>query len=315
VRPIVRASAIALLARYPANETLAARATALSDSDPLVRLTAVSTFESAMPDERMAHLLPLLRDAKYAVRCEAARLLSVVSRDNLPSDAKTAFDGALRDYIASQDASLDHPAAHLNLAVLWENLAMPEIFSSQDTSPATMRRLTQKSLDAYRQALVIDPDFLPARFNLAMLHNSRHEPQEAESQLRRVTELAPDNGEGFYSLGLLLAEQKRLTEAETAIGKAASLMPGNARVLYNHGVLLLQLGKQDDGERQLIRAYQADQKSVDILSALVGVSLQKQEYEKALGRIQLLRKLEPTNPQWMNLFNQVQTQYQHEQKR
>ena len=311
VRPIVRASAIALLGRYPPAETLATRAVALSDNDPLVRLAAVSTFELAMPDERLAHLLPLLKDEKYAVRCETARLLSVVPSVRFPADAKSAFDVALREYIESQDASLDHPAAHLNLAVLWENLAMPEIFASQDPTPATIRKLTQKSLETYQQALAIDPDFLPARINLGMLHNSRSEPQEAESQFRRVTELAPENGEGFYSLGLLLAEQNRLAEAETAIGKAVPLMPGNARVLYNHG-LLLQLGKPDESERQLIRAYQMDQNSVDILQALVSVSLQKQEYEKALGRIQLLQRLEPNNPGWVSLFNQVQTRYQQE---
>jgi len=325
VRPIVRASAIALLGRYPAAETLQARAGALSDSDPLVRLAAVSTFESAMPDERFAYLLPLLNDEKYAVRCEAARLLSVVPPGRFPVDAKSAFDVALREYVESQDASLDHPAAHLNLAVLWENLAMPEIDAAQDSTSATIRKLTQKSLDAYQQALSIDPDFLPARINLAMLHNSRDEPQEAESQLRRVTELAPDNGEGFYSLGLLFAEQKRLTEAEAAIGKAVTLMPGNSRVLYNHGLLLLQAGKPDESERQLIRAYQADQAvtgrshaasdSVDIMRALVSVSLAKREYEKALGRIQLLQRLEPNNPNWAVLFNQVHIQYRQEQNR
>jgi uncharacterized protein HemY len=73
--------------------------------------------------------------------------------------------------------------------------------------------------------------------------------------------------------------------------------------------LLLQLGQQNEGERQLIRAYQTDQQSVDILWALVSISLQKQEYEKALGRIQLLRRLEPDNPRWVTLFNEVQIRY------
>jgi len=317
VRPIVRASALALLGRYPNVETLSARVTALSDIDPHVRLAATSTFESAMPDERLAHLLPLLDDEKYAIRCEAARLLSAMPPGWFPADKKASFETALREYVESQNASLDHPAAHLNLAVLWENLAMPEIYATQGTMPITeIRKRTQKSLDAYRQALAIDPNFLPARINLAMLHNNlRNEPQEAEAQLRRVTELAPENGEGFYSLALLLAEQQRLDDAEKAFAKAVSLLPGHARVLYNHGLLLLQLGKSDESERQLIRAYQLEQNSVDIMRALVSVSLAKREYEKALGRIQLLRRMEPNNPNWPALFNQVQLQYRQEQNR
>jgi tetratricopeptide (TPR) repeat protein len=282
----------------------------------MIRLVAVSTFESAMPDERLVYLPPLLDDEKYAIRCEAARLLSVVPPGWFPADKKSSYETALQEYVESQNASFDHPAAHLNLAVLWEKLDIPEIDSAQVAMPISeIRILTQKSLDAYRQALAIDPDFLPARINLAMLHNSRNEPREAEAQLRRVTEFAPENGEGFYSLALLLAEQNRLDEAEKAFAKATTLLPGNARLLYNHGLLLLQLGKLDESEKQLIRAYQTEQNSVGIMRALVSVSLAKREYEKAFGRVQLLRRMEPNNPNWAVLFNQVQTQYRQEQNR
>ncbi len=315
LRPITRASALALLGRYPTAESLAMRTAALADHDPHVRLATVSTFESATPDERRERLLPLLRDEKYAVRCEAARLLSVVPPDRLTAEEKESLDAGIAEYIASQNASLDHPAAHLNLAVLWENLAMPKIFASQNTSLVEIRQLTQNSLAAYRQALLLDPEFVPARINLAMLHNLRSEPLEAESQLRRVTELTPENGEGFYSLGLFLAEHNRLPEADAALAKAAALMPGNARVLYNHGLLLLQLGKPDEAETQLIRAYRIDQNSTDILFALVSAAVAKREYEKALGRVQLLQRLEPDNPQWPALFQKVRLQFLQRQHR
>ena len=127
-----------------------------------------------------------------------------------------------------------------------------------------------------------------------------------------MTEIAPENGEGFYSLGLLLAEQNRLAEAETILAKAQSLSPDNTRIAYNRGLLLLQLKKTDEAEQLLIRAYQRDQSSVDILHVLVNISVQKREYEKALGRIQMLQRLEPDKIEWGRLFQEVHATYERE---
>ena len=353
IRPLVRASAITLLGPYPTKESLTVRVAALSDVDPHIRLAAASTFETASVDDRLAYLLPLLDDETYAVRCETARLLSVVPPARFSAEARETFDAVLLEYVESQNASLDHPAAHLNLAVLWENQAAPKITDATQAAQKEIekirfdtgqkwrlakpqerqileqeltkgyqeietklleetRMLTQKSLDAYQRALLIDPDFVPARVNLAMLHNRRYELAEAETELRRVTEIVPDNGEAFYSLGLFLAEQNRLEEAETALSKAVTLSPDNTRIIYNYSLLLMKLDKIDEAEQLLIKAYQANQRSVDILSVLVTVSVQKREYTKALGRIQLLRQLEPDNPEWAKLFQQIELTYKRE---
>ncbi|MDR1385633.1 MAG: hypothetical protein LBJ67_17560 [Planctomycetaceae bacterium] len=353
IRPVIRASAISLLGRYSAQQTLSARVAGLTDSDAHVRLASVATFENATIEERIAHLLPLLTDKTYAVRCEAARLLSIVPPSQIPSVVQPQFDAALRDYIRSQDASLDHPAAHLNLAVLWENLAMPKITNAQQkvqrdveqlqqsyyqdavangAAPSQLQTLqqdlskkieqsqnsvipliresTQKSLEEYHRATALDPDFFPARINLAMLHNFRAEPQLAEQELRHAVQIDPTSGEAFYSLGLLLAEQNRLADAENVLDKAQSLLKNNPRALYNHGLLLFQLRKTDAAEKQLLRAFQFDQSSTDILQVLANISVEKKEYEKALGRIQLLQQLDPNNREWQQFFNRIYGIYQ-----
>jgi tetratricopeptide (TPR) repeat protein len=332
---------------------LAARAAGLTDSDTNVRLASVATFENATLEERLTYLLPLLTDKTYAVRCETARLLSIVPPAQIPVAVKPQFDTALQEYIRSQDASLDHPAAHLNLAVLWENLALPKITDAQQKvrreieqlqrsysqNAASMqihalqadlskkieaaqnsivpliRESTQKSLEEYHRATAIDPDFFPARINLAMLHHFRAEPQSAEQELRHAVLIDPTSGEAFYSLGLLLAEQNRLTDAETALDQAQSLLKNNPRVLYNHGVLLFQLRKTDAAEKQLLRAFQLDQTSTDVLQVLANISVEKKEYEKALGRIQLLQKLDPDNPEREQFFNRVYELYNSQKTR
>ncbi|MCL2349391.1 MAG: tetratricopeptide repeat protein [Planctomycetaceae bacterium] len=318
LRPIVRASTVSLLGRCQTPDVLpeimAACRNALKDNDPNVRLAAVPAFENLPPETRWAELSPLLGDPVRAVRCETARVLSSVSQKQFSADDKKRFDAALQEYIASLNASSDHPAAHLNLAVLWENLATPQLIeaqqsetqTSQQATVETVRRLTQPSLLAYRQAIKIDPQFIPAHVNLAMLHHLRSEPQETEAEFKRVIEIDPAHGETYYSLALLYAEQRRFAESETMFAQALQhIKTGNARMFYNYGVLLLQTGKIEEAERQLINAWQNDKTSIDVLNALVNVSIQKKEYDKALGRLQLIMKLDPENPVWQRQFQEV----------
>jgi len=68
-----------------------------------------------------------------------------------------------------------------------------------------------KAEEAYQTALGLDPGFLPALFNLAMLYDRQGKKGEAEAQFRRVIELEPapsEQAEAHYSLGLLLAENE-----------------------------------------------------------------------------------------------------------
>ena len=58
-----------------------------------------------------------------AVRVEAARLLTQIPRSEFSQEDLAAFDAALEEYRAGQRAVADQAAAHLNLAVVYTNLA------------------------------------------------------------------------------------------------------------------------------------------------------------------------------------------------
>ena len=104
----------------------------------------------------------------------------------------------------------------------------------------------------------MDPDFLPARANLANLYNRTGRNDAAERVLREGIQRAPDEGELHYSLALLLAEEKRLEEAEASLDRAAALLSDRARVHYNHGLALQQLGRRSEAREALQSARRID---------------------------------------------------------
>ncbi|MCU0929595.1 MAG: hypothetical protein MUE62_10630, partial [Burkholderiaceae bacterium] len=159
---IVRATALDEL-RGSADAGIAERLAATRDADAEVRAAAADSLESAPPAQRAYALGPLLTDPVLAVRIAAARGLSSLSPEQLGAALRPAFDAALAEFIAVQNLSLDMPGSRLGLAVVYQNTGRPDLAETH-----------------YRAALAIDPDFTPARANLARLYNALARNDDAE---------------------------------------------------------------------------------------------------------------------------------------
>jgi tetratricopeptide (TPR) repeat protein len=66
---------------------------------------------------------------------------------------------------------------------------------------------------AYRKALVIDPDLVPAIVNLANLHYARDEMIEAQALYERAIGLDPDCFEAYFNLGNIHHDLSRYEDA------------------------------------------------------------------------------------------------------
>ncbi|MHB8902944.1 MAG: multiheme c-type cytochrome, partial [Thermoguttaceae bacterium] len=226
VRAVVRASAVSLLSRYGSDRAVAEAVRGLEDEDPLVRVTAVRSLQYASPDLVFRRLAPMLRDPVRAVRVESVRLLTQVPRSAFNQNDVAAFDAALQEYLVGQDAVADQAAAHLNVAVVYTSLAEAHYGAPGRPDPEYLARAESE----YRTALRIEPGFIPARVNLAMLCDSLGRKQEAEALFREILRIDPRMAEAHYSLGLLLAEDDtRIEDAVRSLGQAAELSPENAR--------------------------------------------------------------------------------------
>lgn len=170
-RAIVRATAVSLLGEYPDEAARKAVISQLDHPEALVRAAAVRALESAPAGELYPLLAPRLNDALRAVRTEAARLLTRLPGRQFREKDLAAFERALDEYVIGQEALSDQPGAHLNLGVVYANLG----------------RLAEAERE-YQAALSIDPHFVPARINLAMLYDQKQDRGSAEKQFRAAIE-------------------------------------------------------------------------------------------------------------------------------
>ena len=77
-----------------------------------------------------------------------------------------------------------------------------------------------------------------------------------ETTLRKLITLAPENHQAYNALGYSLAERNlRLDEARELIIKALSLAPEDAFILDSMGWVEFRLGKLDEAEGFLRRAF------------------------------------------------------------
>ncbi len=295
---IVRATALSLLGSYGSPTAGHTSQAALADPDPLVRAAAVRNLEYLPPDDLYQQITPIVADSVRLVRTEAARVLSRIASSRFSENRSTgeaaAFWKALQEYRASQKAVEDQPGAHLNLAVIHENLSEP-----------------YEAEAAYRTAIRLDSSFVPARMNLALLldrlrMNSEQQGQvqqaaslrmASEEQLKAALRFQPDMPELHYTLGLLLAEDEAsLSEAAKHLSRAASLSPQNARIHYNAGLAYQQLGQNGRAEELLLAANRIQADQPDFLNALSVFYFQQQRWKDALSYTLALNNLYPNTP-------------------
>jgi tetratricopeptide (TPR) repeat protein len=300
LNPMVRASGLSLLGRYPHETGQPEAVEALEDPEELVRLAAVRCLGGVHDPARLHELLaPRLRDPIRAVRIEAARLLSRLPVAEFKPGEREAFDAAAGEYVTGQQFLAEQPGAHLNLGYLYTNLGKPD-----------------QAVAEYRTALRLDPEFVEGHINLGMLLAERGERDEAmahyrraleirretieanrrareryrrhgdevqaEQQRRAVESITTELGEIHYSLGLLLAEKPDgLEQALDHLAEAARLAGQNPRVHYNYGLALQKLGRMDEAETSLKRAYRMAPRAPDHLHALAILYVQHRRWQAA----------------------------------
>ena len=112
-----------------------------------------------------------------------------------------------------------------------------------------------EALSAYRRALEIDPDLVPAIINLANIHYSRNEIAEAQALYERAITLEPEVFEAHFNLGNIFHDLARYAEARTCYRDALHLNPTYADAHFYLAVTLEKNGQSQEA-RLHWKAYQ-----------------------------------------------------------
>jgi tetratricopeptide (TPR) repeat protein len=110
------------------------------------------------------------------------------------------------------------------------------------------RNLSAAAL-AYRKALMIDPDLVPAIVNLANLHYAGDQLIEAQALYERAIGLDPACFEAHFNLGNILHDLGRFEGALVFYRDAVALNPGYADAHFYLAVTLEKTGHSPEAKR------------------------------------------------------------------
>jgi tetratricopeptide (TPR) repeat protein len=144
------------------------------------------------------HAAPDTSRAKVvALQGRRAVPIGVTSAPPLSADASTVRDGAYQSF------PFTDPQTALAAKYFIEGSRLDD----------GEERNMEGAAAAYRKALVIDPDLVPAIVNLANIHYARDEMIEAQALYERAIGLDPDCFEAYFNLGNIHHDLSRYEDA------------------------------------------------------------------------------------------------------
>lgn len=270
---IVRATALNLLRRYPGREAWALYRRSLGDADALVRRVAALGLEALPPRNRVGPLAPLLDDPRRAVRIEAARLLAAAP---LPDSTRSSFARALGEYLEAQQENAERPTAQLALGDL--QAARGDLVRAEA---------------AYREAIALEPAFVPAYVNLAELLRLTGREGQAQQLLRTGMLAAPGQAGLHEALALALVRRGDKPAALHLLQRATRLASASAHSYYLYALALHDSGRKSEARATLSAALKKHGGDRDLL--LIQAAYQRQDGDSRGAELTLAR-LAAINP-------------------
>jgi tetratricopeptide (TPR) repeat protein len=114
-----------------------------------------------------------------------------------------------------------------------------------------------EALSVLQDGLERFPDNAELLYDHAMVAEKLDQLDVMEASLRKLMELEPNNQHAYNALGYSLAERNtRLQEAYALIETALKLAPDDPFIMDSMGWVMFRLGKLDEAEQLLRRAYE-----------------------------------------------------------
>ncbi|MEE8478128.1 MAG: tetratricopeptide repeat protein, partial [Gemmatimonadales bacterium] len=226
---IVRATVLDQLLQTPSRPAAQAVIRAIDDQHPLVRYHALGALQMLPPAQRWQLAEHRLQDTILSVRSEAGRILAGTSTEQLSPEQQALLDRAIDDYLTIQAFDADHPATHVNAGLV-----------------ETARGRPESAEAAYREAISVDVEWLPAYVNLADLFRAQGRDGEAVEVLRQALGEVDEAPAIRHALGLLLVRTGRMEEALVELQFAAEAAPNQVRFGYVYGVALSGADRTDE---------------------------------------------------------------------
>jgi tetratricopeptide (TPR) repeat protein len=153
-----------------------------------------------------------------------------------------------------------------------------------------------EALSILDQGLKEHVDQVDLLYDRAMVLEKLDRISEAEAVLRRLVELKPDDAQSLNALGYTLVDRTdKLDEGFKLIERAHKLAPSDPFILDSMGWALYRLGRLDEAEAYLVRAF-AERADPEIAAHLGEVLFARGQPQKAREIWQSQLKTTPDHP-------------------
>ena len=273
---IARATAVDELRHHASPDAVPTLQAALGDADPLMREAALDALLAFPPEVRGPMAAALADDPVLAVRVKAGRVLAGVPDAPLDAGQRAARDRAFAVYQQAQAAIAERPESHFDLGLVYVERG--------DTAAAEQ---------AFRQALKLQPDFVPAYVNLSDMFRATGREDEAVKVIDEGLVLVPENASLLHAKGLALVRQNQPQQALSWLERAHRSDPANPRFAYVYGVALNSAGKGEQARKLWEESLRASPYDPSLLFALAGAERDAGNADKARGYAERLVAVAP----------------------
>ncbi|HET8827825.1 MAG TPA: tetratricopeptide repeat protein, partial [Pelobium sp.] len=282
---IVRAAAVNYLGNVQTSSGLNAILSCINSKDAQVRYRAVIALKNYDEQEWIGVAAPLLQDAVRAVRVAATDLFLTIPIANIPGSYQSAFLAAKDEHLQFLYNQADFSTGSLSLGDYYARLA--------DYGNAEK---------FYLRGIKKDNLMNLARLNLSIVYNLDNKNNEALAVLKDAEKIDPENENVLFNMGLLYNEMGNKTAALETFEKGLKIKAINPRLYYNYGLLLLNTDEAK-AEQVLKKGLLQANNNADLHYALAFLYLRQKQPTKAMSHAQILKELNPNNPNYAQIFN------------
>ena len=285
---IWRATAMDALGQIGGRDALQTATQLLYDDNALLRASTVRALDFLPLNQRYQLMQPLIADDVTAVRMAVAASLAGVPLDQVSPEQAAQLSALFDEYLSNLQQNADMPGTQLQLGVFY--------ITQGDEKAAEA---------AYREALYLNAQLIPAYLNLADLLRSQSKDPAAREVLLQALAIFPDNGPTLHALGLLETRSGQPDAALTYLGQAAELETQGTRHRFIYAIALHDLGQPAAAITQLQALLRSVPQSTEVLLALTNYSAELGQRDKALSYAKMLTQIAPGNRSYQKRYQDL----------